>query len=396
MLKDKWKQKLDEEAAGGSVGAGAVAGVHSSLFSGIARRNAHTNAPKVTKLELNAQNEFNDSEFNKQMRAQRRTLKKAFDRLSSVREGVDFSDSESIIDKLKGIERDNSSQHQQDMVIFGLDDIEGNIVKVSIPKDQAADFETELRDHIKMGHGEGDDQIEIAELLYQLKDRFDILDVDWGEIEENEEQMPDGEADALALDGEADLAAADELDMSAPPEGDNVEDVTSLLTQVISMMKADAKARETEAEAKKAEAEVKKAQAAAKQAYAKVRQEEQILDMEDYESAEKVEARETKRLAKLAKWRHEISNGALDSKDLMPGSDIEDDPEYEFSVHDDFDDDGEEVKVNFSAREENNEVVKPSPQISYGKQLTAPIVPGAKGTTAEFMTALLTRLKSTN
>jgi hypothetical protein len=58
----------------------------------------------------------------------------------------------------------------------------------------------------------------------------------------------------------------------------------------------------------RSEAKAKEAEAIAKAAESKVSQEEQILDIEAHEDKQKKSSAEAKRLAKLAKYRHEIKS----------------------------------------------------------------------------------------
>ena len=97
-----------------------------------------------------------------------------------------------------------------------------------------------------------------------------------------------------------------EGEMPMEPEGG----VESALQQVIDMLKADAEARKAESEARAKEAEARTAEANAASASAKVKQEEQVLDMESYNKQKKEEKDETKRLADLAKWKHDQAESA--------------------------------------------------------------------------------------
>ena len=89
--------------------------------------------------------------------------------------------------------------------------------------------------------------------------------------------------------------------------GEEEVGAASALQQVIDALKADAEARKAEAEAKEAEAKARESEAAAKQAEAKVKQEEEVLDMEAYYDNQKEAKSETDRLAKLARYRHELA-----------------------------------------------------------------------------------------
>ena len=71
---------------------------------------------------------------------------------------------------------------------------------------------------------------EIAEILFKLKDHFDIIDVDWPNIEEDEEEKQELEApeDKLSLEEPANKEA------SEIKAGDvDVDDAKSLLQQVV-------------------------------------------------------------------------------------------------------------------------------------------------------------------
>ena len=106
-----------------------------------------------------------------------------------------------------------------------------------------------------------------------------------------------------------------------PVGGTDTGKVEDLLTQVIDMMKADADARKAEAQAREAEAKTKQANAAREQAMARVKQEEQFLDMDEYNKNQKAKEKEAKRLAQLAKWKHD-----MDNNEELPAQE----PQYDF------------------------------------------------------------------
>lgn len=294
---------MNEQAATGSTGAGAVANARGSLFGG---------GP----VDLKAENRRKT----KMMRRigyvpvsevitprQSNTWKAVYEAASSQ---ATF-DEQDVISKLDAAEQ--KAKASQDVVAFGMEDEDGKIVKVYVRSEQADDFEVALAQALAGADGDDNDEntsAEIAEVLYQLKDKFDIVDVEWGVIigDEDEEQEIEGDDPEAEMDVDAE-GEGGELDVDADVDVDaTVDDTTdqaaSALQAVIDVMKADAEAREAEAQAKKAEADAETAKYAAQASAAKVAQEEQILDMEAAEKAEKEAEKEAKQLAKLAKYQH--------------------------------------------------------------------------------------------
>jgi len=227
-------------------------------------------------------------------------------------------DQADVISKLKAAEK--SATIDQDTVAFGLEDEDGNMVKVHVRAEQAEDFQAALETALA---GNEDDEtedtssVEIAEVLFELKDKFEIVDIEWGAIPEDEEenQEIEGEGgDELGLGGEEGDMGDEDLgdeDMVADEDGLGDEEVAATaLTQVIDMMKADSEAKKAEADAKKAEAEAKTAGFAAQAAAEKVKQEEDILDMETYNKSKADADKESKRLAQLAKYKHDMAGEA--------------------------------------------------------------------------------------
>lgn len=287
-------KKLQEDAAGGAVGGASVAMAATPLFASLVKRSRGSSI-KVKKIE------FNNPPATPR---KKRTLgvKESFYPSLESKFGKDESpDAPTLADvgaKFKNMEAKELAT-TKDIATFGLEDDKGNTVRVSVARDQANDFEHAIQDVISSG-----DELEVAEILFHLKDQFDILDVDWGEMEEDEEELPpEGE-----MPPEEELPPEDGMGGEELAAGPSTDDVSSLLTQVIDMMKADAEARRTEALARAAESKAKEAESAAQQAAIRVKQEEQMLDMESHEKQQKEVDKEAKRLAKLAKWRHDMAH----------------------------------------------------------------------------------------
>lgn len=318
---------IAENAAGGAVGAGAVAGFAMPLF---AKLSGHQRTTKV-RIVRPAKKE---KKVKKGL-----GLKEQFYSLSEdqTQIGGDTFDTNEVIAKLKALENKNKGEvNKYDTQAFALEDEDGNIVKVRVRRDQASNFEGALNAFLQDLEDDEDGKRgvpEIAELLFKLKDRFDIIDVEWPEVPEDQEEgmaLAGGEPGAEGAEGGLDLGAeggdlgaeGGELDLGADAGGAGEEDVKGLLTQVIDMMKADAEARKAEAHAKAAEAKAKEAELATQQIYAKVKQEEQILDMEAHTKKEKEAEKEAKRLAQLARWKHEMERDEGASFDQTPEVDL--------------------------------------------------------------------------
>src|SRR5271165_2037903 len=104
-------------------------------------------------------------------------------------------------------------------------------------------------------HDNENTSLEIAEVLFKLKDRYDIVDVNWGDIPEDEEQeqtvgggadqgeVPGGaNPQGGAAGGQPGAEGGAEMGMGGE-EGGGEDQAKSALDAVIDMMKADAKAK---------------------------------------------------------------------------------------------------------------------------------------------------------
>lgn len=314
-LLKKFQSRMAEDASGGAVGAGGMAGgMAMPLFSRLVQRSK----PKPSEEEF-----VGDEEQPIATPKKKNRLKEMFDTLvedssNPGTPGTPAEDTSAVIAKLKSLENRESQDHR-DTVTFGLQDDNDGLVRVVVKHEQAADFEKALQ-AIMADTDDDERQPEIAEILYKLKDRFDLVDVQWPDVEEDEEQVPaplDGDP---AADGQVDPNAGGDLgadmgDPNAMPGGDTSSTET-LLAQVIDMMKADAEARTADARAREAEAKNREASAIASQASTRVKQEEQFLDMDMYNKSKKEADKEAKRLAQLSKWKHEVGGGKDDEDDF--------------------------------------------------------------------------------
>lgn len=220
-----------------------------------------------------------------------------------------------VFDKISSANKKATDSGVSDSKCYGLQDSSGNIVKVYVSPDQAEEFEHELAR--RLGTLTDGDNAEIAEVLFDMHNKFNIINVEWPTIQQDEEQLPpeqDGQPSPEGMDAEGmDAEVPEEL---SPEEGDISGDLSgaaetdpvaaTALQSVIQAMAADAEARRQESLAKAAEARAREAEAAARIADGKLKAEEEIADMEAFYGDQQVEKQEAKKLAKLARYRHQL------------------------------------------------------------------------------------------
>ena len=242
-----------------------------------------------------------------------------------IGEGLSINDSETHFDGSDAVSKidaaEKKSNANKDTVVFGMEDEDGGLVKVYVKSEQAEEFEQTLAAMLA-GEDENEDyentSMEIAEVLFKLKDRFEIVDVEWPNIvgDEEEEQEVADDNESTGLEDES-ITDGDELedgddDELEDGEGESEDDsaATSALQQVIDVMKADADAKKAESEAKTAEAKAKEAEYTSQSSASKVQQEEEVLDMEAYYKNKSDQEKEAKQLAKIAKYKHDKATDA--------------------------------------------------------------------------------------
>ena len=267
------------------------------------------------------------------------------DFLKSILEDTKTQGTQDIASLVKNAK--SANLQRQDTRGFALENEDGSIVKIYVKQDQAEDFEAALS---KALYDAEEDGVEIPEMLFDLRQQFDIVDVDWGQnsIPEDEEEdikldqaddtksgdNEDNSSDLDMGDGEAgDDALGDDMDLGAPEDLGDVsdlggtepdtaqQDLIGAITKVMDMLKAEAEAKQAEAKARQAEAESKIAQEANKSASLRAAQEEEVLDMEDYNKRKDGEAKMTDTRDKLIKYRHDVNK--KDSGDSQIGENMD-------------------------------------------------------------------------
>lgn len=376
-------------AAAGATSASCVAGARGSLFGG-GGANTSKRRKRATSMNVVGEKPAKPVQMIRRLtkegslygggiiniarikRQHFRALERAMSYIAEDITGSTDFDAADVVSKLDAAEK--KAKLEKDTVTFGLENENGGLVRVYVRAEQADEFEQALSQMLASSDNNNDNEnssMEIAEVLFKLKDKFDIVDVNWGDIPEDEEQQEQqvvgGEAGGAPQGGAAgglpgapggaapggapgeenpiDQAAGEEGGEGLEGEGEEGEgDMTagsddeakSALDSVIDMMKADAKAKQAEAEARAAEARAKEAEWTAKAAAAKVKQEEEVMDMETHEKEQKDMDKEVKRLAKLAKYRHDKANkyrdelgGSDDSADVDVDVDVNSEEEEE-------------------------------------------------------------------
>jgi hypothetical protein len=296
---------LKEDATGGATGAGAIGGTRGLLFGGTISRKVPM--PRIPVQTIKYKKLANWNGYKK----------------------IHESDSASSFSSMDVISKLNSAQKHNDMqkdaVVYGIEGEHGEITKVYVAKDQDEEFKRALDNEIK----DAENKRDVAEILFNLRDTFNILHVEWPPVPEDEEVNVDMKGQkGDEIEGELPPGTEGEKEPGKEGEGEGelptdtgVGDIgssgddQSILFKVIDMLKADAEARMAEANAKAKEAEAKEAKYAANIADRKVKSEEDFANADSYFKQQQENKKASQRITKLAKYRQEISQSA----DKRPG-----------------------------------------------------------------------------
>lgn len=296
-----------EDAAAGSIGAASIAGNPFTHSGAVKRRRVQKNKVQTLKINESAISTFDVStailfEFDGAVGSNGGTGLSADKNAKIV---ADVNDK--VTNATKRADVDDKTQTST----FGLQDGDGKVIKVTVKRDQAEDFETRLNAILS----DADNPKEIAEVLYMLKQDYDIVDVEWDEAitEDEETDSEEGGEDDLALDGEegGEDAGDDELDLG--DEGDlGGEDESSpdmqqstvqLLQQVIDLLKSETGVRTANADVAKAKAETELQDIETQKQDAEISREQEVADMEGFEEEEKERKKNERLVQRLAKYR---------------------------------------------------------------------------------------------
>jgi hypothetical protein len=218
---------------------------------------------------------------------------------------------------------------KKDSVAYGIEDEEGNITKVYIDKAQEHDFKRELSNLLR-----NDDKLDIAEILFDLRNTFNILFVEWPNMVEDEEtenvldkdkegeegeggEPKPGEEGPEGPEGEPKPGEEEPKEEPLPEPAPPAEpDSESILLKVIDMLRADAEAKRAESVAKAKESEAETAKFSVQLSNIKVKNEEDMLKADEYFKKQADEKREKDRIAKLAKYRNEVVKNTTYEADM--------------------------------------------------------------------------------
>jgi hypothetical protein len=249
-----------------------------------------------------------------------------------------------VVSRLKGFE----NKSYEDTVTYGVEDDDGNIMKVTVRAEQAKKFEQRMAEELAVIktfvdglslNGEDkntnrDAGKSIAELLYNLKNEFDIVDVEFPEIPsdviyntdkatynaqdsiessdlETDEEMSDQGVEDFkdedsALPGEeSEEVNSDDLDSAENFEEPSTAPSTDsdIIQSVLSMLKAEAEARKAGYEKEAEEYRARQAEYTYKLATHTASQQEEMAQIEAEMERQKEKEKEAKKYADIAKFR---------------------------------------------------------------------------------------------
>jgi len=238
---------LKESASAGATSAGGVANDRGTLFGG-------GNGGSTIMLRRMGFVEVGDLPNKKKKKQLFKSLREADSSAVAVKP-FDYQDTLSKLDQAVK----TASERKEDVAVFGLEDDEGKIVKVYVDKDQASKFEDALaimladNDTIFSDEDEPKTEQEIAEILYKLKDQFNIRDVEWGGIDDVEIDGDDGAEDFSDIDAIDELPPEENEEVSSDKEEDQPEITKEQLAKLLARKEEKDAARE-QADAKNTDA----------------------------------------------------------------------------------------------------------------------------------------------
>lgn len=404
----RFKDFLQEDAAAGSVGAGSIA----ANPSGDSRReHKHSErdwrndaaARREDRAEQAAkhakQEEYHASAREKLAALKDKKKKKGFASFLQRRKVNEDFDMADIVSRLKASDTETAGD-EAGVVSYGVEDDKGNSMRITVRADQAKEFEETIAKRLADNKTNTSNGINLkgnslAEILYDLRDKFEIISVDFptiptdvvynadlaskspesdtiddsGEFESGFDDFGNqndfdqggdefGDMGDMGGDLGGDMGGEEGLDLNSDQqadltgqeggeagangdvnantgveggnpedmEGENVmdfgeepaapEDEGSILTQIVSMLKAQANAEEAKADAAAEEARAKQAEWSAIAAEKEVKRQEEMARVEAEVQSQKKKEKEAKKYAELARYNVEKANrsSAMESR----------------------------------------------------------------------------------
>ena len=191
---------------------------------------------------------------------------------------------------------------------------------------------------------DADDKKDVAEILFNLRNNFNILHVEWPAVPEDEEvnvEMDKNQEGQVGQEGQQpedgtmppkEGEQVDDKDMPTDMEAPAGGDDQSILFKVIDMLKADAEAKASEANARAKEAEAKEAEFAAQITGHKVKAEEEMAQAGSYFKQQKDNKKAADKLSQLAKYRQEISQQHGTNESTKHGKQVVEDVNQEVAL----------------------------------------------------------------
>lgn len=368
-------KKINETASGGSVGAASVA-VNMSRMGDSPRQRLRTteyvysnNIKREKEREEARKSEENRYKLMREKLAKLKKRKglKEFLKRSIFKEAVDLND---VISKLRGAQR-TAAGYDDDVVSYGVEDDNGNIMRITIRSKQAKDFEYILARELEKYkenrlNGSFVDDKSLAEILFDLKNKFEIVDVKFpiiptdvvynadqatkvpknsldksfdddetletgGEGQRNFEKDLDKEENADQIPDETENSEDDLNDKESEELNDNNGDnndlakdfnepennETSLLKDIINMLKSQSDAAKATAEAEAEKARAKQAEYTAMGVQSSLEREEKMAKVKAQIEEQKEKEKRAKEIAELARFNVQKTNGSFNFKESL-------------------------------------------------------------------------------
>jgi hypothetical protein len=333
MSKNK---KINETAAAGAVGAHSVA----------VRFDSKERDDYPTKKRVGGFLDFMQRN-NKKItnRLQMKEIKTPYN--ISLKENVSL---DQIYSKLSGIQN-QGRMNDDNTETYGVEDDDGNLMKITVRGDQQEEFEAalarelaEIEEYKMTGRGGHGRNVSMAEVLYNLKQDFDIVNVEFPEIPKDKVYNADKVSDPDEVDtdlpdpeeniGNAEMGDESELDdLGGDAEGDEFgdmgdageegeegeageeeedlgqdfgeekEDEESILKSIVRMLSSEAEARRAQYEAEVEKSKALQAKYSMMAAKGEAEKQEDIMRMESEMEKQKKKEKEAKKMADLARFK---------------------------------------------------------------------------------------------
>lgn len=250
-----------------------------------------------------------------------------------ITEGIDIND---VVSKLKSLDPNNGVN--DDTVTYGVEDDEGNIMKIVVRASQSKSFESRLAQELSLVDDKNKVHMDIfndeninektttkntsmAELLYNLMDEFDVVDVSFPTIPTdvvyNADKATTGVSSSVQKTNTPEEAGGAEIDDEIIQDDEILQDDDSveafeeepvsvdptkdILNQVLDMLKAQSKAMQAQAEAEAEKAKALQAEFSVKSASLNSSQQEEMARMESTIDAQKQKEKDARKMAEYAK-----------------------------------------------------------------------------------------------